>query len=110
MPFSIGIDLGGTNIKAVAVTPDGESLGQATDRTDDERGEWGERIKALVATLEAEQGNPADWIGLAAPGLAAPDGSRIVWMQGRMDAVQGLHWTEFLGSAKPVPVINDAHA
>jgi glucokinase len=110
MPFAIGIDLGGTHIKAVAVTPEGEPLGQATDRTDDETGAWGERINALIAELEAEQGHQAEWIGLAAPGLAAPDGSRIIWMQGRMDAIQGLVWTDFLNASKPVPVINDAHA
>lgn len=108
--YAIGIDLGGTNIKAIAVTKTGERLFEATASTDDDRVAWVERIRETIGRIEAEQGQPAGWIGIASPGLASPDGSHIAWMQGRLDAVQGLHWTEHLGAARFVPVLNDAHA
>jgi glucokinase len=110
MSYAIGIDLGGTNIKAAAVAPEGRTLGTASFETLDEGTEWISRVRDVVATVEAGTGSPAGWIGLSAPGLAAPDGSRILWMQGRMDAVQGVDWTEYLNSERKVPVINDAHA
>ena len=51
-----------------------------------------------------------DAIGLAAPGLAAQDASRIDYMPGRMEALQGLDWTQALAAPCPVRVLNDAHA
>lgn len=47
-------------------------------------------------------------MGLAAPGLAAPDGRCITWMPGRMHGLEGLDWTTRLG--RPVKVLNDAQA
>src|SRR5436305_11648806 len=90
MAYAIGIDLGGTNIKAVTVSDGGEMLGQASFPTEEGAAAWAERIRAHIDTLQAEHSGPAEWIGLAAPGLAAPDGRSIAWMQGRLDAVQGL--------------------
>nr|HXE54565.1 ROK family protein [Tepidisphaeraceae bacterium] len=53
---------------------------------------------------------PAQAIGLAGPGIAAPDGRSIWWMQGRLDQIQGLNWTEFLSRPIRVSVLNDAQA
>ncbi len=50
------------------------------------------------------------WIGLAAPGLAARDALSIGNMQGRLQGLEGLNWTDFLQTTHPVPVLNDAHA
>jgi glucokinase len=72
--------------------------------------EWAGRILARLAAIEAEQGDKAAWIGVAAPGLAASDGRSIGWMQGRMAAVQGLDWTTYLNLGVTIPVLNDAHA
>jgi glucokinase len=110
MPYALGFDLGGTNIKAVAVTPEGELLERASDATDDAGDGWPVPVRNIVSRLESSLGESARWIGVASPGLAAPDDSRITWMQGRMESVQGVSWTEFFGSDRPVPVINDAHA
>jgi glucokinase len=110
MSYVIGIDVGGTNIKTVAVSRQGDLLHQAEQRTADERSDWAARIREEIMRIEAEQGEAAGWVGLAAPGLAAPDGRSIAWMQGRMDAIQGLDWTTYLGAAETVPVLNDAHA
>ena len=110
MRYAIGIDLGATNIKTVAVTKEGELLTKLTDYTEDSGISWAERIREQIAKIETTQGNPVGWIGLAAPGLAAPDGRCISWMQGRLDSLQGLDWTTYLGARRMVPVLNDAHA
>jgi glucokinase len=111
MSYAIGIDLGGTNIKAVTVSEGGDLLDQAEYPTEDDAAvAWAERIREHIERLQAERGSPAEWIGMAAPGLAAPDARCIAWMQGRLDAVQGLDWTEYLGAPRLVPVLNDAHA
>ena len=110
MEYAIGIDLGGTNIKAVAVTKEGKLLFQGRKPTDDESVAWGEQIRELIGEISLEQKSEASWVGLAAPGLAAPDGRSIAWMQGRLDAIQGLDWTDYLNASKPIPILNDAHA
>ena len=108
-PYAIGIDIGVTNVKCVCVSPDGEILSRQSIPTHAGTPDWPSGIKNLVASIEQDRG-PAMAIGLAAPGIAAPNGSCIWWMQGRLDAVQGLDWTRFLGRSSPVPVLNDAHA
>jgi len=111
MTYAIGVDLGGTNIKLAVVSEDGQILQQASCETaDDASGLWADTIKRKIKVLEDEQGEAARWIGVAAPGLAARDGLSIGAMQGRLEGLQGLNWTEFLQTTHPVPVLNDAHA
>jgi glucokinase len=110
MSYAIGIDVGGTNIKTVAVSRQGDILHRAEQPTTDERADWAARIREEITRIEVTQREAAGWVGLAAPGLAAPDGRSIAWMQGRMEAIQGLDWTSYLGAAETVPVLNDAHA
>src|SRR5579862_3061619 len=108
--YAIGFDVGGTNIKTVAVAASGERLFESVEPTAEDRVAWAERLRALIARIEAAQRTPAAAVGLAAPGLAAHDGRSIAWMQGRMASVQGLDWTQALGREQVVPVVNDAHA
>jgi len=111
MSYSIGVDLGGKNIKVSVVSEDGQILQQSTCETaDDATASWAERIKQKIRELENDQGQPARWIGLAAPGLAARDALSIGNMQGRLQGLEGLNWTDFLQTTHPVPVLNDAHA
>lgn len=107
-PYAIGVDLGGTRIKSVAVTASGDRLLEACDDTDDAPLDWVDRIRSRMASIGRALGEPAAGVGLAAPGLAAPDERGIAWMQGRLSALEGLDWTERLGCA--VRVLNDAHA
>ena len=72
--------------------------------------EWAEKIRALVQQLQQERCGPAGSIGVSAPGLAAADGRSIVCMPERLQGLEGLDWTKFLGAPKMVPVLNDAHA
>jgi len=110
MAYAIGIDIGVTNIKAVAVSEGGEILLQDQTPTNAEKPDWPARVKHFIGEIERQRGREPQWLGIAAPGLAAPDGTCIGWMQGRLGEVEGLKWTEFLARKSPVPVFNDAQA
>jgi glucokinase len=108
MRYAIGIDIGVTNIKSVCVTPAGEVLAEDRILTRADDPGWPARVREHVAALEARRGEPAAWLGIAAPGIARPDGRAIWWMQGRLDEVEGLVWAEYL--ERPAPLLNDAQA
>src|SRR5688572_6294353 len=112
MNFAVGIDLGGSSIKAVAVTPEGKLLSHTNVPFDArEDFDWARKIQALVGDIESQHGTHAQAIGVSAPGLAARDGLSIARMPGRLQGLEGLNWTEFLGKAeRTIPVVNDAHA
>lgn len=111
MSHALGIDLGGSSIKAVAVTPEGRTLAQRQVEFDaDADRDWAKKIRTLVGEFRSEHGNPSAGIGVSAPGLAARDERSIAVMPGRLLGLEGLDWTAFLESPKPVPVLNDAHA
>ena len=108
MSYSIGVDLGGTNIKIVVVSEDGTVLDFLTCDTADAEGSWAQTIKTNLNEIQSRRGHSPCHIGLAAPGLAAKDGKSIAYMQGRLAGLQGFMWEEFLQSS--VVVLNDAHA
>jgi len=108
MSYSIGVDLGGTNIKIVVVSNDGAVLDFVTCDTADSEGSWAQTIKTNLLQIQTRRGQAPCHIGLAAPGLAAKDGKSIAYMQGRLAGLQGFMWEEFLQSS--VVVLNDAHA
>ncbi len=105
-PYAIGIDLGGTKLKAVAVSASGLVLGHERVETHDD---WPRRCMEIIQRSESAHGKTG-WIGVAAPGLARADGSGISWMRGRMSEVQDFDFTLHLGRDKRVPVVNDAQA
>jgi glucokinase len=114
MSLAIGIDLGGTNIKAALInrssgelvmslskpTLDGEFIG--------ERPRFALTVKEIVHELEAKTGGEKLCVGLSAPGLANPNGRCIDWMPGRMHGLEKFDWPSYL--RREVQVINDAHA
>lgn len=111
MSYALGIDLGGSSIKAVAVTPDGTVLEKSNVPFNArEPLDWARRIEQLVRELESNRGASADVVGLSAPGLAAKNGRSIAVMPGRLQGLEQLDWTTFLKASRPVPVLNDAHA
>jgi glucokinase len=107
-PYAVGIDAGGTNVKGVAAEPSGRILARQT------RWAAGEplttAVRSFVAGLVGQVGHAPTAFGLAAPGIANPDGRSIWWMQGRRDEIQGLDWSEHLGTSSDVRVLNDAQA
>jgi glucokinase len=107
--YAIGFDIGATNVKAVAVSSTGKTLRVEQFETGDKQDAWLHGTMAHLAAFEKELGN-ADWIGIAAPGLAARDSRSIAWMQGRLAGLQDLDWTRQFEREHVVPVLNDAHA
>lgn len=106
----LGLDLGGSSVKGVAVTSEGQLLGSLqVDFHPDLPGHWAESVRTVAARL-AEQHGPPQRIGASAPGLAERDGRSIAVMPGRLAGLEGMDWTRFLGADSPVPVLNDAHA
>lgn len=105
----IGIDLGGTAIKAAVVTAEGKLLDEANQPFVDRDMEWARAIRELVSGFERKHGK-ALAIGVSAPGLAGRSGRCISHLPGRLDGLEGLDWTDYLGRSELVPVLNDAHA
>ena len=63
MNYTIGIDLGGSCVKAVVVTPDGETLARHNLPFDAEADmEWAKCLRELVQSLEEEQGGKPDYM------------------------------------------------
>jgi len=110
MSYSIGVDLGGTNIKIVVISNDGNVLEYLTCDTADAEGSWAGTIKYHLELIQKQRGSSPCHIGLAAPGLAAKDGRSIAYMQGRLQGLEGFVWQDFLEFQCPVVVLNDAHA
>lgn len=111
MNYAIGIDLGGSSVKAVAATLDGKTLSQYNEPFDANRPmKFAETIRELKKRIESERGRPAECIGVSAPGLAAKDERAIAFMPGRLEGLVGLVWADYLGATFPLPVLNDAHA
>jgi glucokinase len=110
MTYALGIDIGGTNVKAVRVSPAGETLEKYSFPTED--GAQPGFIAAVPAFVkeQEQQHGPAMAIGVSSPGLASRDQRTITWMMGRMQAVMGLDWTDHLRRDALVPVLNDAQA
>jgi glucokinase len=111
MSYAIGIDLGGSSVKAVAATTEGETLlKQNLDFNLSSKMDWAETIRSLAGDIQTGRKASASWIGLAAPGLASNDKRSIAYLPGRLHGLEGLNWTEYLQAPRPVPVLNDAHA
>ena len=109
-PHLLGLDLGGSSVKAVAVTPDGLTLARYNDGFDPAApGDFAVTVRRIADRVAAELGAPHR-IGLSAPGLAADDGRSIAFMPGRLEGLVGLDWGRHLGRSEAVPVLNDAQA
>ena len=106
---SIGIDLGGTRIKAVAIDAAGNVLHenyQPTNDGDDKvwKNAVAKAVKELQNILKADKIN----VGLSAPGLPNNDNTCISCMPGRMQGLENFNWSGFLN--QQTFVLNDAVA
>jgi glucokinase len=104
----IGIDIGGTQIKMGAFSPDGAMLGQWTRETGDRPTAGVPAFAETVRQMLREADAPDTHVGIAAPGVAAKDGRSIAYQPGKMHGIEGFDWGAFL--EREVPVLNDAHA
>jgi glucokinase len=105
--IALGIDLGGTRIKALAIEESGEILHHSYQPTNDGTDSiWKNAVAAAVHELQEKLGDDGSVIGISAPGLPNPDNSAIAFMPGRMQGLENFVWTDFLNSR--TYVLNDA--
>ncbi|HEV8543637.1 MAG TPA: ROK family protein, partial [Verrucomicrobiae bacterium] len=106
MHYAIGIDLGGSSVKAVAITSSGEILQRVNQDFDaGEAFDFAKTIKDVFFGIQDKQGREAACFGLAAPGLASRDHTAIAFMPGRLHGLEGLNWTKYLDVKRFVPVL-----
>ena len=107
---AIGLDVGGTRVKAVVVEDEGTVLDQVVRHSVDDGVErWAEVAPALVQELIQQYGEELS-VGVCAPGLADGDESCIWNLPNRMPGIERLIWQEFLGRRQAVPALNDGQA
>jgi glucokinase len=107
--FTIGIDLGGTRIKGVAVDAEGNVLHQTYTPTNDGEGEvWKAAIKKTVDDLKQKLGVENIAIGISAPGLPNKENTAIGFMPGRLEGLENFMWNNYLHC--PAYVLNDGVA
>jgi glucokinase len=106
---TIGIDLGGTRIKGVAVDAKGNIIHQAYTPTNDGQGElWKAAIKKTVEDLKHKLNTNKIAVGISAPGLPNKENTSIAFMPGRLEGLENFAWNEYLQT--PVWVLNDGVA
>lgn len=106
---TIGIDLGGTRIKGVAIDANGNVLHQIYNPTNDGEGEvWKEAIATTVNELKAKLKVNKIAVGISAPGLPNKENSTIAFMPGRLDGLENFLWKDYLQC--PAYVLNDGVA
>lgn len=105
--ITIGIDLGGTRIKAVALDGGYTILQQVYKATNDgAEAIWKETVAAAIIDLEQHTGKKAIQVGISAPGISNETNTAITCMPGRLEGLENFNWTGFLD--RPTAVLNDA--
>jgi glucokinase len=111
---AIGVDIGGTRIKAVALNQSMDILGEevaptfdgnTNDATDTA---WKNTIYELVYRLKERYQLSDFTVGISAPGIADLQNQSIAVMPGRLAGLEGFVWTDFL--KVDTWVVNDAVA
>lgn len=107
--LAIGIDLGGTQIKAVAINAAGNVLHQNYQPTNDgDDATWKKSVAAAVKELQQILEADEIIVGISAPGLPNSNNTCIACMPGRMQGLENFNWTNFLH--QPTYVLNDGVA
>lgn len=95
--ITIGIDLGGTRIKAVAIDEQGRILHQHYQSTNDGDDKiWKSAIAVAVYEIQSKIKNTGTLIGISAPGLPNASNSAIAYMPERLQGLENFIWTDFL--------------
>lgn len=107
--LAIGIDLGGTRIKAVAIDTAGNVLHENYQPTNDGDDKvWKNAVAKAVNELKAILKVHKISVGLSAPGLPNDENTCIACMPGRMQGLENFIWSDFL--QQPAYVLNDGVA
>lgn len=107
--LAIGIDLGGTRIKGVAIDEFGVVLYRHYQPTNDgDDSNWKAGVAEAVFEVQNQIEEKSYIIGISAPGLPNKDNSAIAYMPGRLQGLENFVWTNFLKTH--TYVVNDAIA
>ncbi|MGC4231433.1 MAG: ROK family protein [Niabella sp.] len=107
--IAIGIDLGGTRIKAAAINASGNILQSRYYPTYDGDGSvWKQTIAGIVTDITGNIQEENFIIGISAPGLPDAGNNTIVCMPGRLQGLEHFNWSSWLG--RPAYVVNDGIA
>ena len=105
----IGVDLGGTRIKAVAIDSAGKTLYDYYHPTHESKDKiWKKAVKEAVRILYEKVEKRALIVGISAPGLPNAENSAIGYMPGRLHGLENFIWSDFLETK--AFVLNDALA
>ncbi len=105
----IGIDLGGTRIKGVAIDEAGNILCrhyQPTYDSDDRA--WMNSVASALNEINGKTGRKNSLIGISAPGLPNDTNTAIAYMPGRLHGLENFDWSAFLQVR--TYILNDAVA
>ncbi|HTS45301.1 MAG TPA: ROK family protein [Puia sp.] len=103
----IGVDLGGTRIKTVALDKEGNVLEQLyTPTQDGDSSAWKQATAASIEKLKSKLGVSDFVVGISAPGLPNEQNSAIAYMPGRLQGLENFDWSSFLNHR--TWIINDA--
>ena len=106
---TIGIDLGGTRIKGVAIDEEGNILDQSYTLTKDGEGDvWKKAIAKTVNELRQKLNAGNISVGISAPGLPNKENTSIAFMPGRLGGLENFVWKDYLQC--PAYVLNDGVA
>ncbi len=110
--LALGIDLGGTNIKAVLLNGKLEIIEEVSLPTvlgEEEGGNrWKRDIRELVNNFRGKTSSAIKVVGIAAPGLTNSQNTSIVHLPNKLLGLENFIWEDFLGIK--TFVLNDAHA
>jgi glucokinase len=106
---TIGIDLGGTRIKGVAIDEHGSVLKQLLKPTNDgDDSVWKKAVAETVTELSKRVNTKKFSVGISAPGLPNENNTAIAFMPGRMQGLENFCWSDLL--KHETYVLNDAVA
>jgi glucokinase len=103
----IGVDLGGTRIKSVALDKQGNILQELYTATQDgDDAAWKKATAASIEELKSKLGTSDFVLGISAPGLPNEKNSAIAYMPGRLQGLENFDWSSFIKHR--TWVLNDA--
>src|SRR5688572_33348577 len=92
-PYAIGIDIGGSRVKAAALTLDGRPITEMNRTFDPERRlHFAETARDVAHELARSRSNAPTALGICAPGLPARDNRSIACLPNRLAGIEGLDW------------------